>query len=704
MPMVGMAVGVLGPFEALVDGVDVTPAARKERALLAMLAINHGRVIGADRLIEELWPDLTVDRARHVLQVRVAGLRKLLKESGAGCALQFVDPGYRLAVDPEDIDYHRFFALVDLARDQSQAGDPAGAAKSLREALSLWRGEPLADVQICVTLETEAARLAGARVDAIEDCVEAEMACGCHRAVVAELDGLVAVHPLRERLWSLRVLALYRCGRQAEALRACASIRRRLVDELGVEPGPALRALEAAVLDQRPELDWSPGAQLGASSPFSSSARGLHAGRDSIPPVQYVRTEDGVNLAYQVAGDGHLDLIVVPGFTSHLDVWWETWPRLARRLASFSRLILFDKRGMGLSDRPLHSGIEHWMEDTRVVLDAVGSEQAVILGMSAGGTVAILFAATYPERTRSLVLYGATARYLRDDDYPIGLRPERVDGIVEEVEAGWGSGVLFDEFCPSASANPVLREQYAWFQRVSASPGAAGAYLRALLQIDVRPALSMVSAPTLVLHATRDRTDPVERARYMAERITNAKMVELDSADHLIWLSDALDVMTNEIQDFVTGAVPDREINRVLTTVLLIGGVEPHDDGPARHVIDRFQGEVVKYDDNGILATFDGPARAIRCASAIVNNRCSVGGRARAGVHSGECEVVGDSVGGVAVRIARRVVDLARPGEVLVSQTVRDLVTGSAITFKSRGTYALEDVGRVWRVYAVAGS
>jgi hypothetical protein len=218
--------------------------------------------------------------------------------------------------------------------------------------------------------------------------------------------------------------------------------------------------------------------------------------------------------------------------------------------------------------------------------------------------------------------------------------------------------------------------------------------------MDVRHALPMISAPTLVLHATRDRTDPIERARYMAERIPNATLVELDSADHLIWFSDAIDVMTDEIQDFVTGAAPTREISRVLATVVFIDAVDG--EPRVRELVDRFRGRTVKRAEEGILATFDGPARAIRCASTIVSELCSVGLDARAGLHSGECDSAGDDIGGIAVQIARGVVDLARPGEVLVSQTVRDLVTGSAITFNGRGCRVLDAIPGKWHLYAVA--
>jgi DNA-binding SARP family transcriptional activator/pimeloyl-ACP methyl ester carboxylesterase len=731
---VKVAVRVLGPLQVVINGVDVTPPAPKERALLALLVIKHGRVVGADRLMEELWPSLAADRARRVLQVRVAAVRKLLGAADAAPLLELVSPGYRLALADHDIDEHRFFELVEQARGEAGAGDSAGAATTLREALALWRGEPLADVQACMSLEAEAARLGEARLGAMEDRIEADLACGRHRAVACELDALVVTNPLRERLWAQRILALYRCGRHAEALRACALIRDRLVDELGVEPGPALRALEVAVLEQRPELEWSPppGGPRPDRRPAAATATSAGARFDAapvllpapepIPKIRYARTHDGVNLAYQVVGDGPLDLIIVPGYVSHLDTWWEAWSgRLVRRLASFSRVILFDKRGMGLSDRPPHIDVEQWMEDTRVVLDAVGSEQATVLGVTAGGLIAILFAATYPDRTRALVLYGSFARQLYDtDDYPIGLHPEDVDAHVRYTEARWGSGVGLRLYCPSVSDDPVAREQYGRYQRASASPGAASAYLRALAQIDVRHALPMVQAPTLVLHANRDRVISVDQARYLAERIPDATLIELNSADHLIWFSDALDVMTDEIQDFLIGALPNREIRRVLATVLFVDDFDRGRRSPGRRrllqeqspssrpkssqLIERFRGHAVRHGDNGILATFDGPARAIRCAYALVGDLRSAGHDARAGLHSGECDAAGEEISGVAVQIARGVADLADPGEVLVSQTVRDLVFGSAITFRGPHSHVLRGIPGDWSVYAVTGT
>ena len=534
-------------------------------------------------------------------------------------------------------------------------------------------------------------QLAEARVDALEDCIDAELACGYHQALVFELERLVADHPFRERLWGQRRLALYRSGRQGEALRACNAMRRRFADELGVEPGPALRDLERAILEQRPQLDWSE----------PPSGRRPVVAPEEQPPVHYAMAPGEVSIAYRVAGESPVDLIIIPGFTSHLDVWWEPWSgRLARRLSTFCRLILFDKRGNGLSDRPPRSGIEDWMEDARVVLDAVQSERPVVWACRPVATVAAMFAATYPERTKALILYGAQPCYFLDDDYPWGIPMSKLAARVEAVRSGWGTFGL-DQNCPSANDDPELRDHYARFQRASASPGAAATYYESLLQMDVRAVLPMISSPTLVVHASGDRTDPVEAARYMARRIPNAKMVEIDSADHLIWLTDALDALVNEIQDFVQSVVPGEQTARVLSTVLCVDVPFGQPADAAADLIKRHRGTLVNRDE-GTLATFDGPARAIRCGVQIVTELAS-SGSVRAGLHCGECEIVGQDVRGVAVQIAREMTRIAPSGGVLVSQTVRDLVFGSEIEFEDRGCHALDRVPGPWKAFLVVG-
>jgi pimeloyl-ACP methyl ester carboxylesterase len=410
----------------------------------------------------------------------------------------------------------------------------------------------LAGLQVSQFLETAAAELEELRLAAIEERVAAELAEGCHQRLVAELEALVAAHPLRERLWEHLVVALYRSGRQTEALRACSRVRRQLSEDIGVDPGRRLRELEARVLAQDSALDLptAPVSPTGVVVPLGGVEARRRAG---APPVQYVRTDDGIDIAYQVVGDGP-DLLVVPGFPSHLDVWWEPWGGgLIQALAGFCRVIIFDKRGMGLSDRPPNIGIERWLDDVELVRLAAGAERPIVFGMSAGGPVATTYTARHPERVAALILYGARAKFVRTDDYPYGLGPAGLDIVLDALEQMWGSGKAFDLMAPSAASNPQLRSEYARFERLAASPASGVAFLRAVFAQDVRDALAHVDVPTLVIHAIGDRTDPIKQARYMATRLPHATMVELDSRDHLIWLSDAREQLVDAVRSFVGG-------------------------------------------------------------------------------------------------------------------------------------------------------
>ena len=545
---------VLGPFVVSCDGADVTPRSLKAQALLAVLAMRGGEPAAPEMLIEELWPDLPPDRGRRVLQVRVAEIRKLLSNVGAtpDLAIESSLAGYRLAAPPDALDSARFAGLVQRAEAHAQRDDTGSASTLLREALGLWRGEALAGVQISRYLETAAAELEELRLAAIEARVAAELGEGCHQRLVAELEALVAAHPLRERLWEHLVVALYRSGRQTDTLRACSQVRRQLAEDIGVDPGPRLRELEAAVLAQDPALDLPPAPlpSIGEIVPFG----GVEARRRTgAPPVQYLRANDGVDIAYQIAGDGP-DLLVVPGFPSHLDVWWEPWGGgLIPALAEFCRVIVFDKRGMGLSDRPPNIGIERWLEDIELIRRAAGAERPIVFGVSAGGPVATAYTAHHPEGVAALILYGTRAKYIRSHDYPYGLGPADLDHALDALEHMWGSGDFFDRMAPSAASNPWLRSEYARYERLAVSPASCAAFLRAVVAMDVRQALGSVDVPTLVIHATGDRTDPIEQARYMAARLSHATMVELDSRDHLIWLSDARDQLVDAVRTFVGG-------------------------------------------------------------------------------------------------------------------------------------------------------
>jgi pimeloyl-ACP methyl ester carboxylesterase len=430
-----------------------------------------------------------------------------------------------------------------------------------------------------------------------------------------------------------------------------------------------------------------------------------------------------VNIAYQVVGEGPLDLVFVSGWVSNLDLMWEdpSYARFLRRLASFSRLILFDKRGTGLSDRVPETDLptlEARMDDVRAVLDAAGAERAALLGHSEGGPMCLLFAATYPERTNALVLIGTYARRLIGEGYPFGATPEAYDAFLAEIADGWGGPVGLEVRAPSLADDERFRTWWSDYLRMSASPGAALALTRMNGQIDVRPALPTIEVPTLVVHRSGDRALPVEGARYIAERIRDVRLVELPGDDHLPFVGDQ-DAILDEIEEFLTGARRGAESDRVLATVLftdIVGSTERavelgdrdwRDLLDSHHVLvrrelERWRGTEVATAGDGFLATFDGPARAIRCACGVRDAVRGLGLEIRAGLHTGECEVRGDTIAGIAVHIGARVAALAAAGEVLVSSTVKDLVAGSGIEFDERGEHDLKGVPGRWQLYSVA--
>ena len=442
-----------------------------------------------------------------------------------------------------------------------------------------------------------------------------------------------------------------------------------------------------------------------------------------VPDVRYARSGD-INIAYQVVGDGPLDLVFVMGWVSHLDYFWEepSFARFLRRLASFSRLILFDKRGTGLSDRVALDELptlEQRMDDVRAVMDAVGSERAALMGISEGGPMCLLFAATYPERTAALVMIGAYARRLWAEDYPFGSPPEEYEAFLEDVRQNWGGPVGLERRAPSLVADERFRTWWATYLRMGASPGAAYVLTRMNGEIDARQALPSVSAPTLVIHRTGDRSLPVEGARYMAERIRDAKVVELPGDDHLPFVGDQ-DEILDEVEEFLTGVRPRPEPDRVLATVLftdIVGSTEKAAEvgdrrwrelleqyhEAVRRELERWRGREIDTAGDGFFASFDGPARAIRCACAVRDSVQSFGLEIRAGLHTGECELLGEKVAGIAVHTGARVAAKARPGEVLVSSTVKDLVAGSGIEFEEHGEHELKGVPGRWRLYAAAG-
>jgi class 3 adenylate cyclase len=426
-----------------------------------------------------------------------------------------------------------------------------------------------------------------------------------------------------------------------------------------------------------------------------------------------------VHIAYQVHGDGPIDLALCDGAGTHLDVLQEepAYRRHLDRLAAFARVVCFDKRGMGLSDRVRIGTLEERMEDVRAVLDAVGCARAALMGVSEGGPLAMLFAATYPERTRALVLCGAEVRERKDDDWPWGeATPEQFEVSMRELPRHWGTGRSIDWIAPSIASDATR----AWWGKLlthAMTPGDAVAFMRIAFDIDVRHVAPAIRVPTLILHRVDDRVCNVENARWLARNIEASRYLELSGVDHAPW-SGADDIVP-EIQEFLTGTREAAEPDRVLATVLftdLVGSTEllrargdrawrdliERHNAAVRHELARFRGTELDTAGDGFLATFDGPARAIRCGLAIVKVISSLGLQVRAGLHTGECERVGGRLMGIAVHAGARIAAIAGGGEILVSSTVRDLVAGSGLALVDRGEHRLKGIDEHWRLYAVS--
>lgn len=429
----------------------------------------------------------------------------------------------------------------------------------------------------------------------------------------------------------------------------------------------------------------------------------------------------GTNIAFIVLGDGPVDLVVCPAGTSHLDSDNPVMP-MFERLASFSRVILFDPRGCGLSD-PIPTATvpttEERVDDIRAVLDATGSERAAVLAQGHGGPAGMLLAGTNPDRISSLVLYGTYARWRRSEDYPVGMPPEVCERFEAEIRGMWGTGGTIAGFLPSLARDEKWRRSWARSERMGASPAGVAALMEMWMQTDVRDIVPAIRVPSLVMHSVGDPQFRVGHGRYLAQHIPGAKYVELPGSDHFLFGAQS-DVFAGEIEEFVTGKRSEATDDRVLATVLftdIVGSTEAaadlgdrswrdlldrHDDIVRRH-LGRNRGEAVRYTGDGVVAIFDGPARAVRCACAIRDAIRGLGLQIRAGLHTGEIERRGDDVSGVGVHIAARVAAAAQPGEVLVSSTVKDLVVGSKINFEDRGTHSLKGIPDEWRLLAVEG-
>jgi pimeloyl-ACP methyl ester carboxylesterase/DNA-binding winged helix-turn-helix (wHTH) protein len=431
----------------------------------------------------------------------------------------------------------------------------------------------------------------------------------------------------------------------------------------------------------------------------------------SVPETHYARSGD-VNIAYQVVGSGPRDLVFIMGWVSHLDYFWAepSFARFLHRLSTFSRLILIDKRGTGLSDRVTElPTLEQRMDDVRVVMDQVGSSYAALLGVSEGGPMCALFAATYPEKTRALVMIGTYAKRVWDPEYPWAPTREARDAFLQQIRDGWGGPIGLEERAPSVAADPAFRSWWATYLRMGASPGAALALTKMNAEIDIRDILPSIRVPTLVLHRRHDRLLKVEEGRYVSSRIPGALFVELPGEDHLPFVGDQ-ELLLDEIERFVTGAPTRAVLDRVLATILhaRVDGIGLR--GFLDHAVrecDWFRGRALQSElDSGtspggcLVAAFDGPARAIRCATALTDAASRYDVQVRVGLHTGECTIDDDTASGQPVDLAARIASRAAPGQILVSRTVCDIVGDAGLPFSDSGAHDIPGMGE-WRLFKV---
>jgi DNA-binding SARP family transcriptional activator/pimeloyl-ACP methyl ester carboxylesterase len=520
-------VRLLGPVElGRRDGSSVTVGSGLERTLLAALAVNAGLVVSTDVLLDALWESGPPATARHALHVHVSSLRHRLGVWPS--PLEARPSGYLLKLDPGQLDTERFESLAATGRAELASNQAVRAADVLETALAVWRGPALADVSRSPATETEVARLEEARRVTEEDRLDAELAAGRSDRAAVLAEGLAGAEPLRERRWGQLMLALYRCGRQADALHRFRLVRDLLRDELGVDPGPALQQLHRRVLTHAPELDLAD-----PSTPPGRPA-------DADMPVTRFTRRGGLALAYQVLGEGPIDLVFIPGFTGHLEVRWEdpTLSRLFRRLAASCRLVLLDKRGTGMSDREGgYPPLPEHVDDLLAVMDAVGSRRAVLFGVVDGGAIALLTAVAHPDRVAGVATY-ATAPVLSASDYPPGVTRDQLATLQTLLSRLLDVDEVLPLWAPSRVGDAAFSRWFTRYMRMGAGVGGAAEIVRRLLDMDLRTALPEVSVPTLVLHRRGDRAISAGNASYLAEHIPNARLVLLPGEDTVLWAGD----------------------------------------------------------------------------------------------------------------------------------------------------------------------
>lgn len=682
---------------------------RRSRALLAYLAANSGTILSRDRLASLFWPDANDGSGRASLRQAMSAIRKAL-EPRADKVISADRDTVVMREDAVATDLSRLHALSETPEHPVPEDIP-----SERTILEGLRGFS-ADFDNWCAAEQE--RLSALRRDLLgklADRAEAEHRSGDAMSFLARA---LAFDPLDEA-FRRRLMRLYAAqGRANEALSQFRALEALLENELGVRPEPTTLDLVRQIRARRQSRPQSRGPEPAKvtqnGSPVSHDDNGTWALQSakprSLPATRYAKRGQ-VNIAYQVSGSGPIDIVWIQGWVSNLDFAW-THPVMAYifdRLGSVGRLIRFDKSGTGLSDRDVGMPtLGDRTEDIRTIMDAVGSERAVLLGSSEAGAMSILFAATYPERTAALVLYGCYARGLWAEDYPWRDTTMEMEDNIAEVERNWGGPFDLADGAPSLASDPAECDWFAGYLRASASPHDAMSLWRWGAQTDVRSVLSAIHVPTLVVHRTGERWARIEEGRFLADHISGAMLVELPGEDHLLWAGDT-DRALDEIERFIATVPQLPSPTRALATILHMRVGTPRGSADAVLLEGEFQNKVQRCGGlrlastpEAFIAAFDRPTEAIRCATALATGLGTMGMFVRIGIHTGECERRGMDWTGVAISIAGEVAGHAEVGETVISQTVKDLIVGSDVLLDVRKSIKLSAVPGTWKLYAVA--
>ncbi len=692
---------LLGPPRVEHEGETIDLRLRKAIALLAYLAVTKGEH-SRDELATLLWPESSQSSARASLRRTLYQVNKIIGEEilAAGTDTISLNPKINVWTDVETLRQH--LRECTQEGDLSRGSDPECLAM-LEEAVALYKGDFLAGFSLPDSPQFdewqffEAEGLRDTLATALRQLVLIYEAQGDFASAVQQARRWLSLDSLHEPAHRLLMEFYAKSGQFAAALRQYKECERILDLELGVPPQP-----ETTELYERIRLNR----EIGVTTPAKER-----------PEVKYVDS-GGVYIGYLVWGDGPVDVVWVSGFTTHMEQLWEL-PQLTaffEELASFSRVILFDRRGLGLSERVGYPPtMEDTMDDLLAVLRSAGSKHAVLFGYLEGGPNSLLFAATYPERVSGLILYGTCAKWTRSEDYPWALTREQYDRWLQYISDNWGGALNLETYAPSYAHEPQLRDWWAKTLRMAASPMGVKAVLEVMRDIDVRDILPAIRTPTLILHRKGDSAIRIGAGRYLASQIPGARYVELEGQDHWFFLGDSQSILREMrafIQNLGSPAVPERMLATILIIEVMGEGEGEGTGAPTGVALDsaytflhqevtRFQGSEMSWSSGRYTATFDGPSRAIHCARAIHDAACLRDIRLRASLHTGECEFVSGELAGTAVQIAKGILKTAKPNEILVSSTVRDLVVGSGFQFTERGGCTIEGISGKWGTFSV---